>query len=141
MSLPEQPLRLDYCFEQQALRTPDRVAVFDGGTEITFAELKASSDRLLAALRASGISAGSYVGLHMSRSTAYVISALAVLKANAAVVPLPPSYPERRLREILAFAKLDIVLDDAATPLDSTLSDRIMHVSGTGVRDIGRAHV
>src|SRR3546814_13183885 len=71
----------------------------------------------------------------MARATAYVISALAVLKANAAVVPLPPSYPERRLREILAFAKLDIVLDDAATPLDSTLSDRIMHVSGTGVRD------
>src|SRR3546814_21090026 len=42
MSLQEQPLRLDYCFEQQALRTPDRVAVLDGGTENTVAELKAS---------------------------------------------------------------------------------------------------
>lgn len=137
MSLPEQSFRLDYCFEQQALRTPDRVAVFDGGTAITFAELKARSDHLLAQLRASGITAGSHVGLHMSRSAAYIFSALAVLKANAAVVPLPPNYPESRLREILAFAKLDIVLDNAASPLDPSLSDRVMHVAGTD----GRGHV
>lgn len=137
MNLPGQSLRLDCGFEQQARRTPDRVAVFDGDSALTFAELKTRSDHLLAQLLARGISAGSHVGVHMSRSATYITCILAVLKANAAVVPLPPNYPESRLREILAFAKLDIVLDDAATPLDPSLSDRVMHVSGTD----GRGHV
>ena len=62
----------------------------------------------------------------MERSIAYVVSMLAILKLNGAVVPLPPSYPEARLREILAFAALDAVVDDAATPLTRRLSSRIV---------------
>lgn len=129
MNRPDQSLRLDHQFEQQVLRTPDRVAVYDADASITYTELKARSDRLLAALRDRGIATGSYVGVHMSRSLDYVISVLAILKADAAVVPLPPTYPESRLREILAFAALDLVLDDATTPLDSQLSGGIMHLS------------
>src|SRR3546814_9983500 len=71
----------------------------------------------------------------MSASPTYVLSALGVLQVKPCVGPMAAVYPERRPREKFAFAELDIVLDDAATPLDSTLSDRIMHVSGTGVRD------
>ena len=128
MNLADKSFRLDDRFEQQVLQTPDRVAVFDANTSITYAELKVRSDNLLAALCSRGITAGSYVGVHMSRSLDYVISVLAILKAKAAVVPLPPTYPESRLREILAFAALDLVLDDTTTPLNSQLSNRTIHL-------------
>ena len=59
---------------------------------------------------------GAAVGLYMDRSIDYVAAMLGILKANAAVVPLPPSYPEARLREILAFARLDAVIA-GETPL------------------------
>ncbi|MBS0382400.1 MAG: AMP-binding protein, partial [Proteobacteria bacterium] len=84
------------------------------------------------AIRAKGVRDGSFVGLHMERTSRYVVSVLAVLKANAAVVPLPPSYPHSRLREILAFAALDAVIDDLDTPLDPHLHERILHAPDLG---------
>ena len=126
MIQPEQSFRFERAFEEQAARTPDGVALHDHGDSITFAELRARSDAFAASLRARGIGEGSFVGLHMERSIAYVTSVLAILKLNGAVVPLPPSYPEARLGEILAFARLDAVVDDAATPLPPSLNSRIV---------------
>jgi amino acid adenylation domain-containing protein len=116
-------------FEEQAKRTPDRVALYHGDRSITFADLKARSDRVAAALRSRGIRDGRFVGLHMERSIDYVTSVLGVLKANNAVVPLPPSYPEGRLRDILSFAALDAVSDDDATPLSPLLGGSVVDFS------------
>lgn len=133
MNWPAAALRLDQQFELQARRTPGQIAIYDAqtSTSLSFAELKTRSDRRLNALRARGIGAGCYVGLHMARTLDYVVSVLAILKADAAVVPLPPTYPEARLRDILAFAALDMVLDDAATPLNPNLSTRIVQLADT----------
>ncbi len=104
-------------FEAQTRRTPDRVALYDNQQSITFANLQGRSDRLAWALRGRGIREGCCVGLHLERSIDYVVSLLAVLKSNGSAVPLPPSYPETRLRDILSFAALDAVIDHADTPL------------------------
>jgi len=132
MKSPNASCRLDLAFDQQVWRTPDAIAVYDAHAAITFAELKARVDSLQRSLRGRGIAAGSYVGVHLQRSLDYVVCVLAILKANATVVPLPPTYPERRLREILAFAALDAVLDDATTPLHPHSSDCIIHLSDLG---------
>ena len=114
-------------FARQAGGTPGRVALYYKDRSITFAELAAAAHRVAAALRSRGIGAGRYVGLHMERSIDYVIALLGILEANCAAVPLPPSYPEGRLREILSFAEMDAIVDDAETPLDPALSDRVVH--------------
>lgn len=116
-------------FEEQVKRTPDGIALHAKEGSIRFADLAAKSDRIAGALRARGIANGCSVGLHMERSIGYVASVLAVLKSNSAAVPLPPSYPEGRLRDILSFSRLDVVLDDEATPLDPRLTGRILHLS------------
>ncbi|MFI5231158.1 MAG: AMP-binding protein [Gemmatimonadales bacterium] len=126
MNTREGSLRLDERFDAQARRTPGSVALHDHGTSVTFAELQARSDVFAASLRASGVRDGGFVGLHMERSIGYVVSVLAILKLKGAVVPLPPSYPEARRREILSFAALDAVVDDAATPLDPSLGGTIV---------------
>lgn len=128
MNRREGSFRLDERFEEQARRTPDRVALHDHGASITFAGLRERSDALAMSLRASGVRDGSFVGLHIERSIGYVIGVLAILKLNSAVVPLPPSYPAARLKEILSFAELDAIVDHAATPLDPSMHARIVRL-------------
>ncbi len=117
MNRSDQSFRLDHEFEQQARLTPTATALHFDGASITFSELKARADRVLASLHALGIQDGSFIGVHMERSMDYVVSVLAILKANSAVVPLPPSYPESRLREIVSFAALDVIIEDDRTTL------------------------
>lgn len=117
MNRSDQSFRLDHEFEQQAWRTPTATALHYEGASITFSELKARVDRVLTSLRALGIRDARFIGVHMERSINYVVSVLAILKANSAVVPLPPSYPESRLREIISFAVLDAVIAGNQTPL------------------------
>ena len=121
-------LLLHRLFEAQAARTPEAVALIEDDGSTTYAELDSLSNRLAATIRSSGIRDGAFVGVHIQRSRHYVASLLGILKANGAVVPLPPSYPADRLRNTLAFAGLDAVLDDKATPVDPSMHDRIVHV-------------
>jgi amino acid adenylation domain-containing protein len=116
-------------FDQQAQRTPDDVALSFRDGSITFGALRMRSDRLASTLRTVGIADGASVGLHAERSIDYVVGVLAILKANCAVVPLPPSYPAQRLRDILQFAALDAVVDDGETPLTPSLGQRVVHVT------------
>ncbi len=54
------------------------------------------------------------VGLHLERSLASVIGALAVLKAGGAYLPLDPSLPVERSRYMLADANVAVVLSRSA---------------------------
>jgi amino acid adenylation domain-containing protein len=122
MAQSDSPRALHELFDAQAQRTPEGVALYDGTGSITFAELNAQAERIASALRARSIGAESIVGLHVERSIAWVAGVLGILKSNAAVMPLPPSYPAGRLRDILSHAAVDAVIDSAATRLDRSLT-------------------
>src|SRR5678815_5688972 len=85
---------LDRLFVEQSNRTPDRIALIEGDRSVTYSELDAMSARMAAALRTREIGNGATVGLHADRSLDWVAAMLGILRANAAVMPLPPSYPE-----------------------------------------------
>jgi non-ribosomal peptide synthetase component F len=55
-------------------------------------------------------------------------SVLAILKANGAVVPLPPSYPSPRIAEILLHARLDGIVEEGDSALDPSLPGRRLSV-------------
>ncbi len=94
------------------------MAIVENSVAVTYAILADRADRVTAALRRQGIGSGSLVGLHMERSPDYVGAVLGVLASGAAVVPLPPSYPSSRKREILDFAALSAVIEGRDTPLE-----------------------
>lgn len=121
---PDSPLCLAHQFLEQLKRVPSRIALFYGDDSITYAELGRRSARGAAALNACGIGSGAVVGLHLERSIDWVAATLSILRAGAAVMPLPPSYPKVRLRQIVDGAGLAAIIDNRATPIDSTLGQR-----------------
>ena len=104
-------------FDAQVKRSPERVALIEGSQSIRFGELADRAARVSGGLRSAGVGPGGLVGLHLERSIDWVVAVLAILRANATVVPLPPSFPPERLRELLEFLQLDRVIDGAASPL------------------------
>jgi amino acid adenylation domain-containing protein len=111
-------------FARQVARRPHQIALLEGERSITYQELDDRSDRIAAGLAANGIRHGSMVGLHMERSIEWVACALAILKANAAVVPLPPSYPPGRLADIVQHAVFDGVIDGGGGAVEHSFSGR-----------------
>ncbi|MCW5253458.1 amino acid adenylation domain-containing protein [Streptomyces sp. SHP 1-2] len=112
---PEAPHRSDATvhglFEEQADRTPDRVAVTAAdGAGLTFAGLEARANRVAHALRAEGIVPGDRVAVLLERGPLTVPVLLGVLKSGAAYVPVDPSYPAERVAFLLRDSRARAVL-------------------------------
>jgi enterobactin synthetase component F len=121
MSASSPRFSLDRQFIEQSERTPDRVALICDGRTMRYGELADRSARIAAALRARGIGRGAVVGLHLERSIEWVAATIGILRSGAAVMPLPPSYPVARLRDIIEQAGLRAVIESKATPIDKAL--------------------
>ena len=88
-------------FTAQAEAEPDRVALRQGGSEITFGELRERSEALAARLIQLGVEPGDRVVVAGRRSTLSVVAILAALRARAAYVPLEANAPAARLVQLL----------------------------------------
>ncbi|MDQ7802934.1 amino acid adenylation domain-containing protein [Amycolatopsis sp. A133] len=98
----------------QAERTPDALAVRQGATELTYAELVAAAWGVAAALRDRGAGPETRAGVCAHRTPALVTTVLGVLLSGACYVPLEPGGPRARLAGIVADAGVSLVVGDAA---------------------------
>jgi len=85
-------------FQQQALLTPQAVALSYDGLHLTYEQLRLRSNRLAHYLIRRGVCAEHLVGVCLDRGIDAVVAMLAILKAGGAYVPLDPDYPVERLR-------------------------------------------
>ncbi|HVV21536.1 MAG TPA: non-ribosomal peptide synthetase, partial [Pseudonocardiaceae bacterium] len=97
-------------FRVAAAATPDAVAVTDGTTRLTYAELDHASDLMASGLRALGVRDGDRVGVCLERTAELVVSLIGVVKAGAAYVPTDPNYPAERLAYTARDAGLRVVV-------------------------------
>ncbi|WP_053847846.1 non-ribosomal peptide synthetase [Streptomyces sp. NRRL B-24085] len=97
---------------RQATRTPDAVAVTHVGQELTYAELVSRAGELAHRLTAREVRPGDVVALLMDRSVSFVVSALAVLMAGGAYLPLDRRHPQDRLRWMVEDAGAVLLLTD-----------------------------
>jgi amino acid adenylation domain-containing protein len=88
-------------FEEQARRTPDRIAVVCDGDALSYRELDERSNQLGHYLRARGVEAETRVPVLVERSVGMIVTILGILKAGGAYVPLDPAYPRQRIKAIL----------------------------------------
>ncbi|MFJ9247502.1 non-ribosomal peptide synthase/polyketide synthase [Streptomyces sp. NPDC101776] len=102
-------------FVAQAAADPGAVAVTDGRTTWTFAELDARTDELARVLAGHGVGPERIVALALPRTADHIAAILAVMKAGAAYLPLDPDLPESRLTGMLDDARPVLILATAET--------------------------
>ncbi|MET9695228.1 amino acid adenylation domain-containing protein, partial [Streptomyces sp. NPDC006514] len=102
-------------FEEQAVRTPENVAVLSEGTTLTYGELDARANRLARQLISQGVGPEQLVALALPRTEQMIVALLAVLKAGAAYLPVDPDYPADRIAYMLQDARPSLVLVCAET--------------------------
>ncbi|GGQ70144.1 non-ribosomal peptide synthetase [Streptomyces pilosus] len=86
-------------FEDWARRTPDALAVIDGGRTWTYRQIDAAADETAAALR-DRVGTGDLVGVCLDRSAALVVAAVAIARLGAVYLPLGPRPGERRVEAV-----------------------------------------
>ncbi|MFL6139717.1 MAG: amino acid adenylation domain-containing protein [Frankiaceae bacterium] len=116
---------------EQATRTPSAVAVDDGATSLTYAQLDAAADAVAQELVRHGAGPETVVAVHAPRSTRLVVALLGVLKAGAAYLPLDPDYPAQRLAFMLADAGAALVLADEL-PAGIDVPGTVLPLTGGG---------
>jgi non-ribosomal peptide synthetase-like protein len=102
-----------------------QVAVDAGDTVLTFDQLDARANQLARHLLARGAHPGDRIGLLFDHAVHSYVGMLAVLKINAAYVPLDVGFPADRLSHIVGDAGVGMVLSL------SHLRDRLHHLPVT----------
>ncbi|NEW06823.1 amino acid adenylation domain-containing protein [Paenibacillus sp. SYP-B3998] len=97
-------------FEQQVMKTPEKVALVVGEEEWTYAALNAHANRLARLLQAKGVQRETIVGIMARRSADTVIGVLAVMKAGGAYLPIDPTYPLGRISYLLRDSQAQLLL-------------------------------
>lgn len=108
------PFCMQQCFEGQAARTPDAIAVAHGTTHLTYRQLNERANRWARTLVAQGVTADVVVALYWARDLDFLTAILAIFKAGGAYLPLDPQTPPARLGQILAQSRTPLILTTAA---------------------------
>ena len=103
-------LCLHQIFERHVKAHPDRVALIEGATELSYQELNRKANQLARYLADLGVGDGAYVGIALERSSMMIVSILATLKLGAAYVPLDPDYPAERVEYMLRDTQAPVVI-------------------------------
>ncbi|HFA51232.1 MAG TPA: amino acid adenylation domain-containing protein [Bacteroidetes bacterium] len=118
-------LCLHQLFEQQAKKTPDKVAVTMSAppehapnnghdSHLTYRQLNNKADALAAVLIEKGLQPGDFVGLCMERSLDMMVGIYGILKAGGAYVPIDPKNPEERIGFMLEDAGCQVLVTQEA---------------------------
>ncbi|MBE9224379.1 amino acid adenylation domain-containing protein [Phormidium sp. LEGE 05292] len=97
-------------FEAQVEKTPDAVAVWHLGQQLTYRELCDRANQLAHYLQSLGVKPETLVGICVERSLEMIVGLLGILKAGGAYIPLDPAYPKERITDIIADTQLSILL-------------------------------
>ena len=113
--------RLDHVFEERVdwmrdYGRTEHLAVDADGVRLTYGELDARANQLARELLARGARAGDRIALLFDRAVHSYVAMLAVLKINAAYVPLDVGFPADRIAYIVADAGARLVLSLSHVP-------------------------
>lgn len=123
-------------FEEQVDRTPERPAVEQGGSVISYAELDRRANAVAHRLLAAGVGAAAVVGICAERSLAALAAVLGVLKTGAAFLPLEPGHPLPRLAATVADARaLAVLAPQSRLPALERLGVPLLALEGAAGRD------
>src|SRR4051794_26820287 len=115
--------RLNHLLQDACARFAESDAVITDSGVLSYAELDRRANQVARHLIATGIKPGDRIGLLFDKSAETYVAMLAVMKANAAYVPLDASFPVDRIRYIVADAEISAIVsmgsfEERLAPLD-----------------------
>ncbi|HEX9335247.1 MAG TPA: condensation domain-containing protein, partial [Pseudonocardiaceae bacterium] len=111
----------------QAVRTPDAVALVHGDMRVTYAQLDNHANLLARELVADGVVPGDVVGIRLDRDPGLVVAVLAALKVGACYTMLDPSFPAERLNLLVRVASPRVVVDSVpAMPVEPVAAPAVV---------------
>ncbi|MBL3659100.1 non-ribosomal peptide synthetase, partial [Fulvivirga sediminis] len=102
-------------FDRQAMLTPDHVALYEAGAEITYNGLALQSNSLSHQLHSQGVRPGDIVGVSMGRSSDLVVAIFGILKAGCTYLPIDWTQPASRRSYILDHTGAQYLITDKTT--------------------------
>lgn len=123
-------------FRENAIKSPDFIAVDDGINRITYGELELSTNSIAHDLRDNyGIGLGNHVALMLPRSYHYVEMFLSLNKIGVPFIPIDPSYPIKRIEHMLNISQAEYLV---TTREFGDLHD--LNVNVIYIEDLNRNH-
>lgn len=113
---------IHHAFERQVTKSPDNIAVYCNGKELTYKQLNQRANKLARSLVNLGVNSESLIGIHLRRSVDMMVAILGILKAGCAYVPLDPEFPVERI---------SFMIEDSNCALIITQSELAENVSKT----------
>ncbi|WP_110468198.1 non-ribosomal peptide synthetase [Williamsia limnetica] len=102
--------------EESVRRRPGAVAVDDGASTTTYAELDRWSAALAADLQAAGVGRGDPVAMMLPRSVESVVAFWAIARLGAVYVPVDPRYPTQRVERMIAVSGAEVAVAAPGAP-------------------------
>ena len=99
-------------FKKQVQLHPQKVAVADEGSSMSYSELDEASDKIATYLLEHGLKKEAFVAICMGRCKEFMAAALGVHKAGGAYVPIDLDYPAARVAYMLEDSEAGIVLTE-----------------------------
>jgi amino acid adenylation domain-containing protein/FkbM family methyltransferase len=107
-------LSLHQLIEEQARRTPARVALVFEQQRLTYGELERRANQLAHHLKRLQAGPDALIGLFVERSLEMMVGMLGILKAGAAYLPIDAALPPERIAFVLADANVSLLLTQAS---------------------------
>jgi amino acid adenylation domain-containing protein len=114
---------------EAAERWPDRSALIEAETMLTWAALEQTSARIASALLRSGVRPGDRVGLCAPKSARIIAAMHGVLKAGCVCVPVDPASPAVRIKAVLEGCAPAAVIGAAETLAKLEISSSPVRIS------------
>jgi long-chain acyl-CoA synthetase len=96
-----------------ARETPDRLALVDGATRLTYGELDRRTTSAARVLGGAGLLPGERVALQLPSGAAFVQLYLGALRAGLVVVPVNPSYTPDEVEHLVTDSGARLCIDEA----------------------------
>ncbi len=115
-------------FIEQVERTPNNIAAFFEGKQLTYLELSKKANQLARTLRERGVAREQVVGIFAERSLEMLIGVLAIVQAGGAYLPLDPDYPVSRIEYMVKDSAVRLVLTQKGLKTDVSFIEEIIYL-------------
>lgn len=136
LELPQ--LSIDQLIDQQALQTPEAIAVRDNNTSLTYQQLLSKAKLIAAQLHQQNVGEHTLVGVCVERNADLLPILLGIFKSGAAYVPLDPTFPNNRLEYMISDAALSVIITDEKAHKSLPQKAKVAHIMVDDLLDAGR---